>query len=146
MDITLNTILLSSILATIVMTTFSYLMSTTFNELYKEPVLLTYFLNKFNLKISFQLKNILAWLLHFVIGYIFVLSYHFLWTYTILNLSVLNGILFGAVSGLLGILGWVSIFEYTQYQPKIDFNGYFIQLFFAHVIFGLVAYIVYSQI
>jgi hypothetical protein len=136
---TLFQIIIVSVLATSAMTLFSYIMSASFRELYKEPVLLTFMLTKMNLEVSAQTKKVLAWLLHYFIGLLFVVGYHFLWLYNILYISITTALLLGVVSGIIGIIGWVIMFKIADYQPKIDFKGYYIQLFFAHIIFAIVA-------
>lgn len=138
-------ILISTIAATSAMTLFSYVISASFRELYKEPVLLTYLLTKFRVEVSPQTKTVLAWLLHYIIGLLFVIAYHFLWTYNIVEFSWPVALLFGAISGIIGILGWIILFEIVPQKPNIDFKGYYLQLFFAHVIFGLTAFWVYKM-
>jgi len=137
-------ILLASIAATSAMTLFSYIISASFRELYKEPVLLTYILNKLNLDLSTKTKAVLAWILHYFIGLIFVVAYHILWFYNILDLSFLSVLFLGAASGIIGIIGWMFMFKITDHKPRIDFKGYYIQLFFAHVIFAITATLTYS--
>ncbi|PWB24163.1 hypothetical protein [Flavobacterium sp. HTF] len=136
---TILQVLIVSIAATSAMTLFSYAISAAFRELYKEPVLLTFLLTQMKLELSAQTKKTIAWLIHYIIGLLFVVGYHLLWIYNILELSVLNAFLLGAVCGIIGILGWVIMFKIARYKPAIDFKGYYIQLFFAHVVFGLVA-------
>ncbi|PXY46670.1 hypothetical protein [Flavobacterium hydrophilum] len=144
MDIyTLLQILLATIAATSAMTLFSYAISASFRELYKEPVLLTFLLTQLKIDVSIKTKATLAWVLHYFIGFIFVLIYHFLWANNILKLSILNAILLGSISGIIGITGWMIMFKLADYKPNIDFKGYYIQLFFAHIIFGLVAALFY---
>lgn len=121
------------------MTLFSYAISEGFRELYKEPVLLTFLLKQMKLELSVEKKKILAWLIHYIIGLLFVIGYHLLWINNVLEISVLNAVLLGAICGIIGILGWVIMFKIAKYKPAIDFKGYYIQLFFAHVVFGLVA-------
>ena len=137
-------ILLASIAATSAMTLFSYIISASFRELYKEPVLLTYILSKLNLDLSTKTKAVLAWILHYFIGLIFVVAYHILWFYNILDLSFLSVLFLGAASGIIGIIGWMFMFKITDHKPRIDFKGYYIQLFFAHVIFAITATLTYS--
>jgi hypothetical protein len=136
-------ILLATIAATSAMTLFSYAISASFRELYKEPVLLTFLLAQLKIDVSLKSKATLAWLLHYFIGFIFVFIYHLLWVNNILQLSFLNALLLGAASGIIGIIGWMILFRLADYKPKIDFKGYYIQLFFAHIIFGLVAALFY---
>ena len=141
----LSQIVISSIAATSAMTLFSYVISASFRELYKEPVLLTYLLTKAHVQVSAATKTVLAWILHYIIGLLFVIGYHFVWTYNILEFSWPIALLLGAVSGIIGILGWVIMFKAVPQEPNIDFKGYYLQLFFAHVIFGIVAFWVYKM-
>lgn len=143
---TFSQIVLATIAATSAMTLFSYAISASFRELYKEPVLLTFLLTQLKIDVSIKTKATLAWLLHYFIGFIFVLIYHFLWVNNILKLSFLNALLLGSLSGIIGITGWMILFRLADYKPKIDFKGYYIQLFFAHIIFGLIAALFYYLI
>ena len=138
-------IVISSIAATSVMTLFSYAVSASFRELYKEPVLLTFILTKLHIEVSPNTKSILAWLLHYVIGLLFVIAYHFMWIYNLAAFLWSIALLFGAISGIIGILGWAMMFKAVDQKPNIDIKGYYLQLFFAHVIFGLVAFLVYKM-
>ena len=137
-------IVIASILATSAMTAFSYAVSASFRDLYKEPVLLSYLLSELQINISPEKKNILGWILHYVIGVIFVLIYHFMWKHNILDLSWPVSILLGTISGFLGIISWFFMFKFTHFTPNIDFKGYYLQLLLAHIIFGIVAFMVYK--
>lgn len=137
-------ILTSTIAATSAMTLFSYAVSASVRELYKEPVLLTYILTKFHIEVSLKTKRVLAWILHYIIGAFFVIIYHYLWLYNVAEFSWRIALLFGALSGITGILGWMILFRIISQKPNIDFKGYYMQLFVAHVIFGLVAFLVYK--
>ncbi|CAM3552023.1 hypothetical protein [Flavobacterium chungbukense] len=140
---TLIQILVSSIAATSAMTLFSYAVSATARELYKEPVLLSYILSHLHLEVLPSVKNILAWILHYIIGLGFIIVYHFLWDYNILELTWPIGILLGAISGIIGIITWYVLFKIVPQKPNIDFKGYYLQLFAAHIIFGFIAFEVY---
>lgn len=133
-----------SVIATAAMTWFSYFMSKQFQELYKEPVLLSFVLSKLKMETSVKSEKILGWFLHFLIGFLFVLAYYFLWVNDILPISILSALLLGAISGIIGIISWMFIFKISNHQPRIDFKGYYLQLFFAHLIFGLTATAFYS--
>jgi hypothetical protein len=144
MDIyTVLQILISSIAATSAMTLFSYAVSASARELYKEPVLLSYILSHLHLEVSPSFKNILAWILHYIIGLGFVIAYHFLWAYNILTITWPVSFLLGAISGIIGIITWFILFKAVPQKPNINFKGYYLQLLAAHVIFGFTAYSVY---
>ncbi|MHC0447563.1 hypothetical protein ACWA1F_19290 [Flavobacterium sp. 3-218] len=137
-------LILVAIGATSAMTWFSYAVSKSFRELYKEPVLLSYALQKTNISLSKKAQDTWAWLIHYIIGFLFVMGYHIVWVKDILPISPLSALILGAVSGVIGILSWIVIFKMTDHQPPIDFKGYYIQLFFAHIIFGVVATALYA--
>lgn len=137
-------LILISIGATSAMTWFSYAMSKNFRELYKEPVLLSFALKKTNISLSEDSQKTWGWLIHYIIGFLFVMGYHIVWVKNILPVSPLNALLLGVISGVIGILSWIIIFKMTNHQPPIDFKGYYIQLFFAHIIFAVTATALYS--
>lgn len=137
-------LIIVSIAATSAMTLFSYAASASFQELYKEPVLLTFMLTKLNIELQPQSKAVLAWWLHYFIGFLFVLAYHLLWVRDILPISFLSAFILGFISGIIGVLGWMIMFKMSNHQPPIDFKGYYFQLLLAHIIFGLVATAIYA--
>ena len=137
-------LLVVSIMATSAMTWFSYAMSNSFRKLYKEPVLLTYAIDKMKIELSPQSKKTWGWLLHYIIGFLFVVGYHIIWVKDILPISPLSALILGVISGVVGIISWIIIFKMTHHHPPIDFKGYYIQLFFAHIIFAIVATALYS--
>jgi hypothetical protein len=138
-------IIIATIVATSAMTLFSYIVSASAKELYKEPVLIAYILNKLQIEIAPEQKIILGWLLHYCIGFCFVVVYHYLWFYEIMKMSWSVAFIFGILSGIIGILGWIILFKISPQQPKINFKGYYIQLLIAHIVFAVVAFAVYKQ-
>ncbi|OXA88997.1 hypothetical protein [Flavobacterium hercynium] len=141
---TLLQILIYSIIATSAMTLFSYAVSTSAREVYKEPVLLAYILSSFHLEATKNLKIILGWVLHFLIGFGFVIGYHFLWFHELLEISWSASFLLGVISGIIGIIGWIILFKIIPKKPNIDFIGYYLQLFVAHIIFSITAFLIYK--
>jgi hypothetical protein len=104
-------IVISSIAATSLMTFFSYAVSASAREFYKEPLLLTYIFTSLHLKVASDLKIILGWVLHYLIGLFFVIGYHYLWYNEFLEISWAASILLGVISGIIGIISWVILFE-----------------------------------
>ena len=129
--------------ATSAMTWFSYFMSKNYRKLYKEPVLLSSVLVQMNIDITNECKDNLGWFLHFVIGFLFVAAYHIIWAEDILAISALSALILGVISGIIGIISWMFIFKITHYRPLLGFRDYYIQLFFAHIIFTVVATALY---
>lgn len=141
---TILQILISSFAATSVMTLCSYVISASARELYKEPVLLTYVLSSLHIEIGPNLKKVLSWIFHYLIGLFFVIGYHFVWSNQLLEISWASSIILGAIIGTIGIIGWVILFNLVPQKPNIDYKGYYIQLFIVHVIFSITAFQVYK--
>lgn len=136
-------LILISIGATSAMTWFSYFISKKFQKEYKEPIILATVFSEFHFEASGGIKRKLGWMVHFFIGFLFVVGYHIILDENILPITIPSAIWLGTISGIIGIIGWMIIFKNTNYKPRIDFVGYYIQLFFAHIIFALVAVFLY---
>ncbi|HEX9980380.1 MAG TPA: hypothetical protein VGB50_07430 [Flavobacterium sp.] len=137
-------ILLATVAGTSLMTGFSYLVSEASRELYKEPLLLNIIMKKLGVELQGAARTIAAWLLHYFIGLLFVLGYELAWKYTALGITWMCALLFGIVSGIAGILGWMVIFRLPENPPQIPFKTYYLQLFFAHIIFAFTVIAVYK--
>lgn len=139
-------ILVASLIATSLMTAFSYFLSHQFNTLFKEPVLLGYILK--NIGLDFGTTTLLkfGWMLHYLIGLTFVIIYHFLWNYDYVAYTYYGAFLLGFGSGIVGIAEWYIMFQITNHKPKIPFKAYYLQLLFAHIIFGITAYGTHSPL
>jgi len=130
-------ITVASVLGTSIMTAFSYIASESFNKLWKEPVLLNLVASKAKTDFSPRRKSIFGWLIHYIIGFSFALSYHFIWKYSDAEPTWLCGLILGAASGLLGICSWFFLFRIPEQKPKIAIRQYYLQLFIAHLFFAL---------
>ena len=136
-------LLLVALLSTTTMTLFSYLISASFRDLYKEPVLLEYVMSELKMKISYAKMEILGWALHYLIGLVFILAYIIPVWLGYYAINWITGILFGCIIGLLGVLSWKMLFKLTKKTPIAHPLIYYIQLFFAHIIFGLSTVAIY---
>lgn len=131
---------LGTIGATTLMTTFSYVVSRVRNRQFTEPVLLNRFLCGFGILKEYQLKkNISGWILHYVIGLMFLLSYYFVWSKTPFDPTLSTALILGCLSGLAGIIGWAILFRIQSAPSNIKVSEYYAQLFVAHMIFSLTA-------
>lgn len=137
-------IILATIAGTSVMTAFSYLASEAFNKLWKEPVLLNLVVAKANVELTPRRKSIFGWVIHYVIGLAFVLCYEFVWNNFDIDPTWFCGLIFGIISGLIGIFSWVLMFKLPEEKPKIKFKHYYLQLFIAHIFFALTVIAVYK--
>jgi len=126
------------------MTGFSILITYVTKRECREPVLLARLLESLN-KMELIKRNslLMGWIIHFAIGLFFMFFYELLWNITEIEFIFLGSILFGTVIGIIGISGWLVIFRLYPTLPKIDYKLYYIQLFIAHIIFSLTAFIIY---
>lgn len=89
-------------------------------------------------------KPYIGWLIHFCFGLGFMLLFEGLWVITSMGKSLPWAIAVGGLMGFLGILGWKLLFKCYPVFHDINFKLYYIQLFFAHIIFSLTAYGIYQ--
>ena len=137
-------ILLATLTGTTLMTAFSYLVSEAYNKLFKEPVLLQIMLRLLHVEANDNTRLVLGWLIHYIIGLFFVLGYEVAWNHFDIEITWISALIFGAISGILGIIGWIIIFSLPSKKPRVHFAEYYLQLFFAHLIFALGAWIIYE--
>jgi len=137
-------ILATSLAATIMMWAFSSLISEGFRKIYKEPLLLQYLITHSRFRIYGLKKKIASWIIHYLIGVFFVMIYFALWRTKLFAIDWISGLVFGLVIGAIGITGWEIMHHVTGYPPSIDFKGFHLQQFFAHIIFGLTTILVFQ--
>jgi len=137
-------ILIASIFGTMVMTSFSYYISERFKGLFKEPVLLNLVVSSMRIELDPNRKSSLGWMLHFVIGLLFAIIYHLIWKNSDFDPTWFCGLIFGMISGIIGIVSWHFLFKIGTNPPKIKFKEYYIQLFVAHILFALAVVLVYK--
>jgi|WetSurMetagenome_2_1015567.scaffolds.fasta_scaffold424123_1 hypothetical protein len=138
------TILLTALVATFMMSAFSFLISEGFRKIYKEPLLLQYLITHSRFKVYGTAKKITSWIIHYFIGVIFVMIYFLLWRTKLFAIDWISGLIFGLVIGAIGITGWEIMHTITGYPPSIDVKGFHLQQFFAHIIFGLTTIIAFQ--
>jgi len=131
---------LGTIAATTTMTIFSYAVSRLTNRQFTEPVLLNRFLCGFGILKEYQLeKNIAGWIIHYVVGLLFLMMYYIIWSKTRFDATYQTALILGPLSGLAGIVGWSILFRIQSVPANIKVSEYFTQLFVAHVIFTFTA-------
>ena len=137
-------LLVAAVCSIIAMTGFSILITHITKCECREPVLLARLLESIRKKsIKKEYSYIIGWMIHFSIGIFFMVFYHLLWTITEAKHIVLGSFLFGSVIGIIGISGWKVIFRLYPALPKLNYKLYYVQLFFAHIIFSLTALFIY---
>ncbi len=129
--------------ATNIMTTFSYLLSTCFKKLFKEPVIMDFLLNAVGIELKGRWHKIAGWIAHYFIGLVMVFCYEALWRYTDIDFGFISGILFGMVSGLIGIFLWRRIYV-SPIHHDVSRRSYYFQLFVGHILFAIVVVIAFK--
>jgi hypothetical protein len=125
------------ILATIGMTLFSYLISFLFGKNAKEPQLLNILVSRIGVgPKDLNREHVIGWAIHFIIGLLFTVLYFLALDLKWLNSGFTDGILYGLIAGIIGILGW-KFFEVLHPDPPSSLRLlFYIQLIPAHIIFG----------
>ncbi|WP_051935726.1 hypothetical protein [Salegentibacter sp. Hel_I_6] len=139
------TIFISGVIATTVMTIFSYVVSHFKSKQFREPELLNALISRSEIiKLKISKNNILGWIIHFMIGWFFVFAFSFIWEFTNFFAGILSGSILGLLVGVIGIFGWKLMFKLNRNPPNIDFSQFYLQLIIAHILFGISAALVIS--
>jgi hypothetical protein len=136
-------IISATLVGTSAMTAFSYYISSEFRKKFEEPRLLVYVMKLCKIELSYTTATMLAWVIHYILGLLFVLAYDVLWN-CCFELNWISALVFGCVSGIIGIIGWIIIFSLPSKSPRVAYTSSFIQLFFAHLLLAAGAFSVYK--
>ncbi|HZV68437.1 MAG TPA: hypothetical protein VFG10_02805 [Saprospiraceae bacterium] len=126
----------SALTGTAFMTLFSYLVSDSKNKNFREPDVLANLLRSLFPDFDKQHATVAGWSSHLAAGILFTTLYDLIWENTKIKPNLVSGLLFGAASGLVGILIWKISFEAHPHPPIKDLKTYFGHLMLAHLVFG----------
>ena len=115
------------------MTLFSYVMSRNQKRNFTEPNVLSEIIAENNSSLSKEEAKPIGWGTHYGIGLAFTGVYSQVWEHTPIKPSLASGAALGALSGLVGILGWTQMFH--LHHPTSA--TYYAQLMAAHIVFGM---------
>lgn len=134
--------------AVALMTTFSYIYSNIREKKFKEPMLLNELMARLHwIPIHTIAYHPLGWLIHYVVGILFVIAYDLVIKYTGVDLTFLSSTIAGAIFGIIGIAGWqITFLIHPSPPPDIKLNEYYLQLFIAHVLFGMGMFVGYWSV
>lgn len=132
-------LVLSCLIATTLMTAFSYLLSTLSGKQFREPELLNTLLSRV-IRRTLSPNHFAGWLMHYGVGLLFVASYYFLFRRS--HPSWFHYALAGFISGIVGVIIWFVTFRFHPAPPTLDRKKFYIQLIPAHIVFGIGAYII----
>ena len=138
------TFLIAWLCALLGMTAFSALLAQLLKRELREHILLS--------QLVFTLKPIdenqtpqiwVGWVIHFVMGLVFMGLYEIAWLLTDLDRSFFWSTVFGIGMGIIGVLGWALMFKLHPKPPELHFKTFYIQLLGAHVVFSWIALLVF---
>jgi len=136
MDMTL--IIIPALVATSVMTAFSYLYSAIMKREFREPELLNILLMRWTDGFKKLTKSsLVGWVIHYVVGVGFMLVFYVIWELIGYEATLLSGVIVGFIAGIWGVVGWQFTFWIHSNPPNLDFKHYYIHLIMAHIVFGL---------
>lgn len=129
--------IVSSVTGTTMMTLFSYGVSLAEKENFSEPEHLGTLIRRLSLGKTKKEAEVAGWVLHYLIGLLFVLIYKRLWLSGKVKKTLENGILLGLITGFLGSVVWQQMLKNHPSPPRINFTKYLMQLIPAHVVFAV---------
>ena len=134
-------IIAAAIVGTSFMTLYSYIIAKKEKQKFVEPELLNELIDRSDKlpDIKDKKEHPAGWLIHYSLGAVFVISYWILWRKSLKSPGIAKGLVIGAASGLIGILGWKIMFAASDNPPDNDRYRYYRQLFVAHLIFSTFA-------
>jgi len=139
-------LLVAGAVATSTMTAFSYIISNIRNRQFREPELLNIVLSRSDFfRLDLSKKSSAGWILHYLIGWIFVVFFEIIWKLEFIPISITSGAILGFAAGIIGVLGWKLLFYLSKNPPETTWDiEYYLQLIVAHIIFGVSAAVVYD--
>ena len=137
-------IILASIVGTLFMTAFSQLLAVFTGHKFNEAHLLNaLFDNSLSSNLDISKNDIRGWSLHLLIGLIMVLGLWAFYHFDICGENLLVGAILGFFAGIIGVIGWSVLFYLHDNPPKINLTYFYIQLIFAHVVFGITVFTIF---
>jgi hypothetical protein len=133
----------AGLLATSFMTLFSYAYSFLSKDNTKEPQLLGKLIRRLRPGIPKRAAGVAGWAAHYGVGLLFAELYGRIWERTAINVNARSGLVFGGLSGIAAILIWKFTFAIHPFAPAVNFTSFALNLFLAHLVFGLFAAIGY---
>lgn len=128
-------ILYASLIGAAAMSIFTYSLSAALSRQFKQPVLLEKFLDMEDIRLPHIVKRILTWFAHISMGLVLGIIYYYVTPENYLD-TWKAALIYGILGAGFGIFVWALLLKYYQYEFKIDYSGFMLHLFFAHLIFA----------
>lgn len=128
-------LLTAAFAATTLKTIFSFVTSELFRQPYQEPYLLAALVSHFNVRDT-KTNRYIGVVIQYALGLLFVLGFQALLNTGWMTLTYDSILLYGALIGILSIVGWLFMFMQARSRPQMNSYGYYTQLFMAHIVFA----------
>jgi hypothetical protein len=138
--------LISGTAGTTFMTASSALMSLIPHENFKEPEHLATMVSRLAPGLSKRGQQIAGWGAHYGMGFVFAAVYVELWETGKIKHNIKNGLILGAISGLVGMLIWKATFKIHPLPPSLRYLDFYLQRIPAHIVFAVFATIAYRML
>lgn len=135
----------AAILGTSAMTVFSYLFSALSDNNTREPELLRKMIRRLSPGMSKPFSRAGGWAAHYAVGLLFAELYAQIWERTFVRPTGKSGLVFGGLSGIAAILIWKFTLDAHPLTPAVDFKKFALNLFLAHLVFGIFAAVGYRR-
>lgn len=137
--------LIVGLIATSVITIFSYRFSPWRDGKLNEPKLLNYLIIlNVSGKITGMPSRVVGWIIHYFIGILLALIFDLLIDHGILKAEIWSGLLYGLVTGIIGVAGWTCLII-SHRKLLLNFTvEFYNHIILAHILFGLMAVLIYQ--
>jgi len=126
------------LLATLTMTAFSYGVSYFIHSNMKEPQLINLFIRRIpSQPFKIGKEHVLGWVIHVLIGIFLVVVFNFCRHFFDIPITLVSGIIFGFIAGIIGACFWQLGFSIHPHPPDVERKKYYLHLILAHIIFGI---------
>jgi len=137
----IKTIFIPAVSGTTLMSIFSYVVSHSKGENFKEPKLLAEIVIKAFDAHRVKLPKTTGWAMHYAMGGLMTMVFQHFWKETNTIPATKHGLIAGITGGISGVLIWTFLFRIHPNPPRIPFIRFSGHLLLAHIIFALgVAY------
>lgn len=133
-----KSVVTAAVTGTSIMTLFSEVVSKIKGSNYNEAQILGELLNRIT-PLNKKQAEVAGWIAHYAVGIAFAAVYAAYLEKTKRKPTLLNSMIYGALSGLAGAAIWHATFKAHPNPPGVDLKNYYKQLVLAHVVFGITA-------
>ena len=129
-------VLLPSVVATSLMTLFSYLIAEKEKKNFSEPELLAKIEKKKLGGLSKQYALPAGWITHYIVGLVMTEFFYITWQQLSIKSSLKRGMVSSLFGGTIAICAWRLLFTMLPKRSHNFYKKFYTQLFIAHIVFA----------